>query len=168
MLIDDAKDFSPVKLSISYVKGNFFPVLFSCFIGFGVPILLGSWIHGMLGGIGITVENFRLWLNPESRQYGLIFLYHLTLYGFQGLVYPILPSLSFLLYFKIKNKKLKEMIASKGKGKLENDAVEEEKILNVYVRGGQKKVRCPSCGNSLTVGMKKCIQCGKLLKYKFN
>jgi predicted RNA-binding Zn-ribbon protein involved in translation (DUF1610 family) len=163
---DDAEGFAPIKLSIQYIKGNFFPILFSCFIGFGIPILTGNLFSKVVPLIGFGPEEFRSWVNPESRNYLMIFLYNFVLYGFQGIFYPLLPTISFTLYTKVKNEKLREM--AEAKREQTAAASDKSQTVTVRLRGSQKKFKCPNCGTELNAGIKKCYQCGKFIKYRMN
>ena len=162
--IDEAEGFKPFKLSIEYVKGNFFMILFACFFGFGIPLLMGNLIARLFPFFGFTQDAFRSWLDPESRNYLMIFIYHFAIYGVQAVFYPILPPLVFVLYTKIKNEKLEEIM--RVKKQQAKELGDESEVVTVFLRGGQKKFKCPSCGTELNAGIKKCFQCGKFIKYR--
>ncbi|MHA1719282.1 MAG: zinc ribbon domain-containing protein [Promethearchaeota archaeon] len=160
LIIDEKKGIEALKGGLFYVRGHFTKLIAILLIIVFIPMLIQYYYQDPLNNfLNLTDENYILWMNPETRNYGLLFIYDFTNIFFQNILYFFIPVVYVVTFVQIRDHKLGISATSKSKSRKE--------IITVEIDKDQTHFKCPNCGKRLPSSARKCFKCKQLFDVKY-
>lgn len=158
--IDEKEGFEVFRGGYFYAKENFGKICVLLLIGYYVPWGLSMLYNDALMGWLYPYELFLQWIDPATRNYGMLFLYYLTNYFAQYVLYFFFPVIYTVGFYDIQMRK----ITDQDHRKEQATVLTKDGIKTIEVKPGQQFYSCLVCGFKMPLGAKKCAQCGELYK----
>jgi hypothetical protein len=165
LILDDKKGMEALRGGVFYAKDNAARMLGIIFVTIFIPMLIAFLISDpLMTLLNLTTENQIIWLNPATRNYGMLFLYYFCGLLFQSFLYFWFPVVFVVAFTKIRDYKIDQR---EYQNTLELDTVKSKsnKVKNIELNADQRKYHCLVCGQKLPVAAKKCSNCGQLYRF---
>ncbi|QEE16501.2 hypothetical protein DSAG12_02331 [Promethearchaeum syntrophicum] len=166
LIIDEKEGMETIRGGLFYVKGFFAKLIIILTISIFIPMLIQYLFQvPFMELIGLTENNYETWINPTTRNLGMLYIYNFTILFTQSILFFLVPVIYTVAFVQIRDGKLgsptpKRKFDSKFKDKNKN-------IIIIEIEKNQKHFNCPNCGKKLPSSSRKCYKCKQLFDLKF-
>ena len=160
VIIDEKEGREVFRGGRYYLRDNWWKTILLLLIAFFGPWGLSLLFYQPLMNVIFPSGLLSAWLDPGSRNSGMIFIYFFCDYVIQYLLFFWFPVLYSVVFYDIQARKIFEQQSRKAS----LQAQTESKIKTIEVSGGQKDYACLICGARMPLGQKKCPDCGEVFR----
>ena len=166
LIIDEKEGMDTIRGGFFYVKGFFAKLILILTISIFIPMLIQYLFQvRFMELIGLTEENYNTWINPTTRNLGMLYIYNFTILFTQSILFFLVPVIYTVAFVQIRDGKLgspspKKKFDIKFKDK-------NKKVIIIEIEKNQNHFNCPNCGKKLPSSSRKCFKCKQLFDLKF-
>jgi predicted RNA-binding Zn-ribbon protein involved in translation (DUF1610 family) len=166
LIIDEKEGKETIRGGFFYVKGLFSKLIFILLISIFIPMLIQNYTLGPLMNLfGLTNENYILWIDSTSPNYGMIYIYNFMDLFLQNILFFFVPVIYTVSFVQIREGKLDNLSFKLRDGKESKD--NSRNIITIEIEKNQNQFKCPNCDKKLPISAKKCYKCKQLFNIKF-
>ena len=166
LIIDEKKGMDTIRGGFFYVKGLFAKLILILTISIFIPMLIQYLFQvPFMELIGLTEENYTTWINPTTRNLGMIYIYNFTVLLTQSILFFLVPVIYTVAFVQIRDGKLGSLTSKKKFGIKSKD--KNKKVIIIEIEKNQNHFNCPNCGKKLPSSSRKCFKCKQLFDLKF-
>jgi hypothetical protein len=143
-----------------YLTGNGWKTIVLIFVAFFLPWGISLFYYMPLMNLIFPHGILSEWLDPTTRNYGMLLLYFFIDFIIQYILYIWFPVIYTVVFFDFQARKIHEQQTRKNALTVQNEA----KIKTIEVTIGQKDYACLICGAKMPLGQKKCPDCGEVFR----
>lgn len=165
-IIDEKKGMETIRGGIYYVRGQFLKLILILLISVFIPMYIQNlYLDPLKIFFGLTEENYLLWIDPTTHNYGMLYIYTLVDLFFGNILYFFVPVIYTVTFVQIRDGKLGVLSSKPRNG---NKSKENSKnVILIEIEKNQKHFNCPNCNKKLPSSARKCFKCKQLFDIKF-
>ncbi len=166
LIIDEKEGIDIIRGGLFYIRGLFAKLIFILLISFFIPMLIQYFIQEPIMNLfDLTGENYIVWINPTTSNYGMVYIYNFVNLLLQNILYFFVPVIYTVTFVQIREGKL-GTISSKQEN-VTKSKKNSKKVTIIEIKKTQKYFKCPNCGKKLPVSARKCFKCKTLFEIRF-
>ena len=165
LIIDEKEGMDTIRGGLFYVKGFFSKLILILTVSIFIPMLIQYLFQvQVMDLIGLTENNYASWINPTTRNFGMLYIYNFMILFMQSILFFLVPVIYTVAFVQIRDGKL-GVISSKHRygSKFKEDS---KNVIIIEIEKNQKHFKCPNCDKKLPSSSRKCFKCKQLFDLK--
>ncbi len=161
LIIDEKLGMETIRGGLFYVKGLFAKLSLILLIAIFIPMLIQDYyISPLMEALKLNDDNLTRWLNPTTRNYGMLYIYNFMKLFFKNILYFFAPVIYTVTFVQIRDGKL-------GNIGISNSKEDSKKVVIIEMEKNQSHFNCPNCNKKLPSSARKCFKCKQLFDIRF-
>jgi len=166
LIIDEKEGMETIRGGLFYVKGFFSKLILILTVSIFIPMLIQYLLQvPLMDLIGLTDENYDTWINLNTRNYRMLYVYNFTILFTQSILFFLVPVIYTVSFVQIRDGKLGPL-SSKKKFVI-NSSNKNKNVILIEIEKSQNHIKCPNCGKKLPTSSRKCFKCKSLFEIRF-